>query len=527
MRRAWSRSARRPTWRRRQRRARSLPAPGGRWCSSAAAAGTATPARRCKRFAEANELPVACAFRHQHLFDNRHPNYAGDVGIGVNPALAARIRDADVLLVIGERLGEISTSGYTLVEAPTPKQCLIHVHPGADELGRVYQPALAIAATPGAFFALMNREPALDTAAWRGSLAAARADLEAWRAPRPVPGALDMWQVVSWLDARLPDDAILTNGAGNYATWLHRLFRYRGFRHAARALLRRDGLRRAGGGRGEGPAPRAHGRLVERRRLLPDERAGARDRGAVRPRGDLRGRRQRHVRDHPDAPGAKLSGARFRQRLDRIRISRRWPAPTARTARPCCGPTSSRRPSSARRPAASPRCCISSWIRRRSRPTPRSTRSGRRGSPQRLALIRISDRLETAKAPGLRPRSRSSAHGRGGTVTAHSARDRCPPPPPRLPRARARPRASRPAVPQVPAADPHAGHDRPARIGRDQRLLLVSGEQVGARRACSTRRRSPRRRGSSSTYARFRSSSRMRRCRRSTRATSNCAASNS
>ena len=194
---------------------------GSRWDRDACAA--------LERFAETNEVPVACAFRHQHLFDNRHPNYAGDVGVGVNPALAARIRDADVLLVVGERLGEISTAGYTLVEAPTPKQCLIHVHPGADELGRVYQPALAIAATPGSFFAMMNREPAPDTAAWRGLLAATRADLEAWRAPRPVPGLLDMWSVVSWLDARLPDDAILTNGAGNYATWLHRLFHYRGF----------------------------------------------------------------------------------------------------------------------------------------------------------------------------------------------------------------------------------------------------------------------------------------------------------
>ncbi len=195
---------------------------GSRWDDDACAA--------LQRFAAANELPVACAFRHQHLFDNRHPNYAGDVGVGVNPRLAARIRDADVLLVVGERLGEIATSGYTLVEAPTPKQRLIHVFPGADELGRVYQPALAIAATPGAFLAMMNDGPALDAVRWRDTLASVRADLDSWRAPRPVPGLLDMWQVVSWLDARLPDDAILTNGAGNYATWLHRLFRFRDFR---------------------------------------------------------------------------------------------------------------------------------------------------------------------------------------------------------------------------------------------------------------------------------------------------------
>ena len=183
-----------------------------------------------RAFAEANALPVACAFRHQDLFDNRHSNYAGDVGVGVNPQLAARIRDTDVLLVIGERLGEMTTSGYTLLTSPEPKQRLIHVHPGADELGRVYQPVLAIGATPGAFLTAMNRESALDIDSWRSQLAAMHAELLAWRAPRPVPGALDMWQVVSWLDERLPDDAIVTNGAGNYATWLHRLFRYRGFR---------------------------------------------------------------------------------------------------------------------------------------------------------------------------------------------------------------------------------------------------------------------------------------------------------
>ncbi len=180
-------------------------------------------------FAEAYRLPVACSFRHQHLFDNRHANYAGDVGIGINPKLAARLRDADVLVVIGERMGEITTQGYTLLEAPAPAQTLIHVHPGADALGQVYQPALAIAATPGAFLAAMNRgpQPRLDA----GPLpAAAHADYEAWRAPRPVPGPLDLWQIVRWLDERLGDDAILANGAGNYATWLQRVYRYRRFR---------------------------------------------------------------------------------------------------------------------------------------------------------------------------------------------------------------------------------------------------------------------------------------------------------
>ncbi len=194
---------------------------GSRWDENACAA--------LRSFAEVNELPVACSFRHQHLFDNRHANYAGDIGIGVNPGLATRVRDADVLLVIGERLGEITTGGYTLLDAPLPAQTLIHVHPGADELGRVYQPAVAIAATPGAFLIAMNQaaQPRPDPTA---RAATAHAEYEAWRAPRPVPGDLDLWQVVRWLDRRLPDDAILANGAGNYATWLHRAYRYRHFR---------------------------------------------------------------------------------------------------------------------------------------------------------------------------------------------------------------------------------------------------------------------------------------------------------
>jgi len=195
---------------------------GSRWDAGAVAA--------LQHFAECNALPVACAFRSQDLFDNRRANYAGDVGIGINPELAARVRGADVLLVIGERLGEMTTSGYTLLEAPVPAQALIHVHPGSDEPGRVYQPALAIVATPGSFLAAMNDAPPLDAGAWRAAAAAARTEYEAWQAPRPVPGALDLWQVVLWLDRRLPDDAILTNGAGNYSTWLHRLYRYRGFR---------------------------------------------------------------------------------------------------------------------------------------------------------------------------------------------------------------------------------------------------------------------------------------------------------
>jgi acetolactate synthase-1/2/3 large subunit len=178
--------------------------------------------------AERTGVPVACAFRRQDLFDHRDRHYAGDVGIGINPKLAARVREADALLVIGERLGEMTTSGYALLDVPVPRQALVHVHPDAGELGRVYQPQLAIAATPCSF--LETLLPMLGGMPKYGAAEQAHADYEAWRAPRAVPGDVDLWQIVTWLDERLPRDAVLTNGAGNYATWVHRVFRYGGGR---------------------------------------------------------------------------------------------------------------------------------------------------------------------------------------------------------------------------------------------------------------------------------------------------------
>jgi acetolactate synthase-1/2/3 large subunit len=182
------------------------------------------------RFAEANALPAACAFRNQDVFDNRHANYAGDVGIGINPKLAARVREADVLLVIGERLGETVTGGYTLLEAPKPKQKLIHVHPGADELGRVYQPTLAIEASLAPFCAALAALEAIPTPAWSGSAETAHREYAAWQVARPMPGTLDLWRTVATLRERLPENAIVANGAGNFATWVHRLYRYPRYR---------------------------------------------------------------------------------------------------------------------------------------------------------------------------------------------------------------------------------------------------------------------------------------------------------
>ncbi|KVE35090.1 thiamine pyrophosphate-binding protein [Burkholderia sp. TSV86] len=183
-----------------------------------------------RRFAERWQLPVACAFRFQDTFDNAHPNYAGDVGLGINPALAARIREADVLLALGPRLGEATTGGYTLIDIPKPTQTLIHVHQGADELGRVYAADLPIVSgMPEIAAPLAVLEPPASPA-WAGSAADAhRAYLE-WQAPQPMPGDVQLGDVIRQLRARLPDDAIVTNGAGNYAAWLHRHFDYRHFR---------------------------------------------------------------------------------------------------------------------------------------------------------------------------------------------------------------------------------------------------------------------------------------------------------
>ncbi len=181
-----------------------------------------------RAFAEASDLPVTASFRRQDLLDNDSPSYIGEVGLGVNPALAQRIKDADLLLVIGARLGEIGTNGYTVMQAPCPDQSLIHVYAGADEIGHVYQPDLGVVSNPAEFaLALAAGGPVNGNwSAWRDS---ARRDFEAWTAPREVPGAIQMSHIMKWLDQNLPEDTIYTNGAGNFSVWLHRFHRYRHF----------------------------------------------------------------------------------------------------------------------------------------------------------------------------------------------------------------------------------------------------------------------------------------------------------
>jgi acetolactate synthase I/II/III large subunit len=164
------------------------------------------------------------------LFPAEHPNYAGDLGIGPDSRLKARVAGADVILLIGGRMSEMPSLSYTLFEIPAPRQALVHVHPGAEELGRVYQPALAIQANPAAFAAALDDLRPAATPVWSGEAAKAHADYLDWtEKPRELPGDFQYGQVVTWLRDRLPKDAILCNGAGNYAGWLHRYHRFHHF----------------------------------------------------------------------------------------------------------------------------------------------------------------------------------------------------------------------------------------------------------------------------------------------------------
>jgi acetolactate synthase I/II/III large subunit len=195
--------------------------------------GSRWSAEACKSvadFAARAGIPVAASFRRAQLFPADHPNFAGDLGIGPNPKLAARVKEADLLLLIGGRMSETPSSAYTLIDVPVPKQKLVHVHPGAEELGRVYQPALAIQASPIAFAAKLAT---LDIGSPRGNAeeaATAHADYLAWSDnPRKLPGRFQYGEVMCWLRDKLPADAIICNGAGNYAGWIHRFFRFRQF----------------------------------------------------------------------------------------------------------------------------------------------------------------------------------------------------------------------------------------------------------------------------------------------------------
>ena len=196
----------------------------------------AAAARALQRFAENWQLPVACGFRFQDTFDNRHPLYAGDVGIGINPKLAARVQEADLVLALGLRLGEMTTGGYTLLQAPRPLQKLVHVHAGAEELGRVYAADLLLQASMACAAKALEGLAAPPSLPWAGQAAAAHADYEANLEAQPV-APLDMAEVVKTISRLAPEDAVYTNGAGNFSGWLHRFHRYAGVQHHGRSQL--------------------------------------------------------------------------------------------------------------------------------------------------------------------------------------------------------------------------------------------------------------------------------------------------
>ena len=189
---------------------------------------TAETSRDVQAFCEANALPVACAFRCQDYVDNRSPSYVGVLGVAMDEAIAARLRDADVVLAVGGRLGEVPTRRYSLLEPPDPRQTLVHVHPDPNELGRVYVPDLAIAATlPEAAAALRAFEHVEPP--WGEWTARARGEYEATLVHEPMEGDVDLGEIQAFLRARLPGDAVQTCGAGNFTVWAHRFAQFTRF----------------------------------------------------------------------------------------------------------------------------------------------------------------------------------------------------------------------------------------------------------------------------------------------------------
>ena len=193
---------------------------------------TVQSAQALQRFAENWSLPVGNAFRFQDTFDNFHPLYAGDVGIGINPKLASRIKQSDLIIAIGPRLGEMTTGGYSLLQVPKSAQKLVHIHASAEELGRVYQADLAIHASMSAAAHSLEVLSAPPTLPWQAWAKEANNDYLANIDPAngglKLPGTIDMPAIIATLQKHLPADAVLTNGAGNFASWLHRFFQYHG-----------------------------------------------------------------------------------------------------------------------------------------------------------------------------------------------------------------------------------------------------------------------------------------------------------
>ncbi len=196
---------------------------GSRWTEEAV--------QRFVRFAERFELPVSCTFRRQMLFPADHASYIGDLGLGVNPKLLARIKEADLVLLVGGRLSEVPSQAYTVLDIPAPQQKLVHIHPDSSELGRVYSPHLAINASPVAFTAALDGMNPPASLPWSEGTKTAHADYLNWSNPAQIriPGNLQMGEVMAHLREVMPSDTIYCNGAGNFATWVHRFWPFKHF----------------------------------------------------------------------------------------------------------------------------------------------------------------------------------------------------------------------------------------------------------------------------------------------------------
>jgi acetolactate synthase I/II/III large subunit len=214
---------------------------------------------KVEAFADRMSLPVASAFRYQDYFDNRHRCYAGCAGIGIDPKLTAAIKSADLLIVVGARMGEMTTSGYTLIDIPNPKQTFVHVHPSPDELGSVYRADLPIVSDAAHFADMLSGLNAAPKAAWKAHTAALHEASVAYRKPIATPGAVQLEQVMLAVSDMLPDDAFVTNGAGNYAAFLHRYFQYKTYR---------TGLAPTSGSMGYGLPAAIAAKLSDRKRTV-------------------------------------------------------------------------------------------------------------------------------------------------------------------------------------------------------------------------------------------------------------------
>ncbi|MEM9433839.1 MAG: thiamine pyrophosphate-binding protein [Pseudomonadota bacterium] len=186
-------------------------------------------AQNLAKFAKNFHLPISVPFRRQDYIDNRNPHYVGDLGVGMNPALGRRLQEADCLLLLGARLGDTATNGYTLLDPASHGKTILHVHPDPDEPGHVYHPDLAVAASSGSMVAQLAALSGPADPVWADWTSRARRDYEDWQIPQDTPGSVKLERVMTWLSDTLAEDAIVTNGAGNYAAFLHRYFTYKRF----------------------------------------------------------------------------------------------------------------------------------------------------------------------------------------------------------------------------------------------------------------------------------------------------------